>query len=143
MNNKVKASGNVDSMINYSNLTEYCYGFMFASCPGLTLPPLLPSTQLADECYNNMFGYCSSLEVAPELPATTLCNQCYYNMFNNCTSLMAIPPLPKVDHFAQSCFGHMFLLCSQLHISEDVPGEYGALLLDLTNVSTLPEGATE
>lgn len=65
MSGKIKASGNIQSMLNFNNnLTSYCYYSMFSNCTSLT--------------------------TAPALPATTLATLCYYYMFNNCTSLNEI-----------------------------------------------------
>ena len=88
MEGKIKAIGNIQSMLNYSDeLTDYCYDQLFYGCNSLTAAPKLPATKLANYCYRSMFAGCSSLTAAPELPATTLAEYCYYSMFINCSNL--------------------------------------------------------
>ena len=62
MSGTIKASGNIQSMLNYSNsCTSYCYSNMFRNCKSLTTAPALPATTLATNCYYGMFQICTSL----------------------------------------------------------------------------------
>jgi predicted nucleic acid-binding Zn-ribbon protein len=112
--------GKVDKLISAANLqlpaselSEYCYSYMFSGCTSLTVAPELPATTLAEYCYDHMFYNCTSLTVAPELPATTLAKYCYSNMFSKCTSLAVAPELPAIS-LAECCYDHMFYRCSLL-----------------------------
>ncbi|MCQ3908972.1 MAG: hypothetical protein MJ200_05675 [Mycoplasmoidaceae bacterium] len=140
-NNEIKASGNVNSMINYSDLTNHCYHSMFYECQGLISAPKLPSTKLADYCYNNMFADCGALNTAPELPATNLTEGCYRTMFARCVSLFSAPLL-KINYLARFCCHSMFMNCSDLYIKENNETAVDPLVLDLTNI-TVPEYSTE
>jgi len=139
---QVNASGNIQSMLNYSDsvpsygyynlfnncsglltapelpasgLAKGCYESMFAGCTSLTQAPALPATTLAlaAYCYESMFAGCTSLTQAPALPATTLATQCYYGMFRGCTSLTQAPALPATTLVTQ-CYSNMFNGCSSL-----------------------------
>ena len=63
MSGKIAASGNVNSMINYAELTDYCFMQLFSNCTSLTKAPELPATTLANGCYRSMFYNCSSLDI--------------------------------------------------------------------------------
>ena len=86
----ISASGNVNSMINFSELYDYCYDGLFYNCAGLTNAPDLPAITLAKGCYRQMFSFCTGLTTAPDLPATNLAQYCYTQMFSVCTSLTSI-----------------------------------------------------
>jgi hypothetical protein len=121
MKGKIAASGNVNSLINYSDtLPEYCYYHMFYGCTSLTTAPALPATTLASMCYYHMFNGCTGLTTAPELPATTLAEYCCYGMFQGCTSLTASPDLP-VTTLAHGCYRGMFRGCSSLTTAPELP----------------------
>lgn len=113
MSGSIAASGNCDSMINFSELSNNCYEHMFANCTVLTTPPALPSTTLAKYCYYLMFGNCTALTTPPELPATTLAEGCYQNMFEDCTSLTTPPILPAIT-LSNNCYTSMFVGCESL-----------------------------
>lgn len=121
MTGKIAASGNIQSMLNYSDkCTPYCYRSMFSSCTVLTSTPELPATELSDYCYNFMFNRCSSLTSAPELPATELKLNCYYAMFYQCTSLTSAPELPATELF-DYCYRQMFFGCTSLTVAPELP----------------------
>lgn len=107
---KLFANTNVisaEKLILPSDLTEYCYRFMFSDCTSLTVAPELPATTMRRECYNSMFKGCTSLTTAPELPATQLVNSCYYSMFSGCTSLNYIKCLAlnvEYNHYQCTTF---------------------------------------
>lgn len=112
MTGKIAASGNIQSMLNYSeSCSNYCYYNMFKNCTSLITAPILPSISLALGCYSYMFVGCTSLLQAPELPATTLKTECYCGMFQGCTSLLQAPNLPATT-LANSCYSGMFLGCN-------------------------------
>lgn len=113
MTGKIAASGDVSSMINFAELSDYCFLSLFSNCGSLVSAPLLPATDLKPYCYANMFEGCSSLTESPELPATVMKEACYYGMFYNCSSLTEIPELPSLT-LATYCYGFMFNGCSSL-----------------------------
>lgn len=116
MTGKIKANGNIQSLLNYSNqCEEYCYIYLFYGCTALITAPLLPAKILAKDCYYEMFAGCTSLLQAPKLPATTLIDHCYYAMFYNCTSLTQAPELPATNlENANGCYKCMFQNCTSL-----------------------------
>jgi hypothetical protein len=114
MTGKIAASGNIQSMLNYStSCIPYCYYNMFYNCTSLTSAPELPATTLATECYQFMFQGCS-LTTAPELPATNLAAGCYDSMFYRCTNLTVAPTLPATT-LATECYQFMFNGCTSLN----------------------------
>ena len=82
-----------------TNLTAYCYAFMFAQNSGLYSGPTLPATVMQPWCYAHMFDYCFNsfgsqtaansgyITPAPALPAQQLAEGCYAFMFNRCPSM--------------------------------------------------------
>ena len=121
MTGKIAASGNIQSLLNYSNsCTSYCYVNMFETCTSLTKAPELPATNLANDCYRNMFSFCINLIDAPELPATELANLCYSDMFKGCISLTEAPVLPATN-LANWCYSDMFESCINLTKAPKLP----------------------
>ena len=90
MSGRIAASGNINSMINYSALTDCCFMALFMGCQALTASPELPAEELAEGCYYGMFYNCTSLRKAPTLPAAELVNSCYSMMFYGCESLNSV-----------------------------------------------------
>lgn len=65
----------------------------------------LPMTELTDYCYQYMFSGCTLLETAPTLSAETLVDGCYDNMFNGCSSLSYIKMI-ATDITATDCLNN-------------------------------------
>lgn len=88
ISNNCTVSGNPLSLINYGNISNYAFKYLFKDCTYLLNAEdlILPNTT-AISCYEGMFKNCSSLETAPILPATTLTSNCYKELFYNCESL--------------------------------------------------------
>ena len=108
-----EASGNIMSLMNWSNsCTDACFNHLFQDC-WLITPPSLPATTLAPSCYYAMFKY-TNLTSLPALPATTLADSCYLYMFGS-TNITQIPEnyLPATT-LAEECYGDMFDGCTSL-----------------------------
>ncbi len=120
-NGDVIGSGNVNSMINYADLTDFCFYYMFAGCKTLKRAPALPAETLAEHCYQNMFAECAGLTKAPILPAMQLASHCYLAMFSGCLSLKVGPEL-KSTNLAPHCYEQMFDN-SGLTIAPKLPAE--------------------
>ena len=142
MSGKIEASGNCNSMINFSVLRVNCYYSMFQGCTSLTTAPDLPATTLALYCYFSMFQGCTSLTKAPDLPATTLATYCYESMFSGCTSLTKAPDLPATT-LADECYMQMFQGCTSLTKAPDLPATtlaencYNYMFQGCTNLSSI------
>lgn len=118
---QVEASGNIQSLINFSDsCTWQCFYRLFSDCDDLLTAPDLPATGLASRCYTGMFQGCTSLTSTPALPASTLAYGCYRNMFRNCTSLSTAPQLPATG-LANYCYESMFRECTSLTSFPDLP----------------------
>ena len=144
MSGKIKASGNIQSMLNYSNsCTNYCYYNLFRNCSSLISAPTLPAITLATNCYGNMFIGCISLSSAPALPATTLDTYCYNGMFRGCTSLSSAPTLPATT-LAARCYKDMFRGCTSLKTAPALPATtlasncYAAMFSGCTSLRSAP-----
>lgn len=111
VNNKIVNANNL--MLPATTLVEACYGFMFAECDLLVMPPNLPALNIADYCYSDMFMDCVSLSVCPQLPATNLAIACYKDMFWGCSSITTAPDLPATT-LATRCYYGLFYGCSSL-----------------------------
>ncbi|MCQ2975723.1 MAG: bacterial Ig-like domain-containing protein, partial [Bacteroidales bacterium] len=127
-----------------TQLTCFCYEYMFSSCSSLTTAPELPATQLDSWCYRNMFSSCSSLTTAPELPATQLADFCYSDMFSSCSSLTTAPELPATQ-LADFCYSDMFSSCSSLTTAPELPATqladwcYSGMFSSCSFLTTAPE----
>ena len=106
MSGKIAASGIVNSLIGYGELTDWCFNRLFYNCTALTSAPELPSTTLAPHCYEFMFAK-TGLVNTPELPATNLAEYCYRYMFGECASLQTASELPATT-LAPYCYDSMF-----------------------------------
>ena len=109
----IEGSGSVDSMINFSNITSYCFANMFNGQTALKVAPELPATTLANSCYCRMFQG-SGILAAPELPATTLAQSCYSEMFQACASLESGPSVLPAASVPASAYYVMFHSCGSL-----------------------------
>ena len=103
---QLAASGNVMSLVDYRELTPFCFSNLFFGATGLMTAPELPATNLAPYCYHRMFAG-TSIASAPELPATALAKGCYLRMFAECPNLTTTPELPATV-LAPSCYSAMF-----------------------------------
>ncbi len=72
-----------------TNLTSYCYAYMFAGNSSLYDAPTLPATVMKPYCYSHMFDYSFYNYAAslPALPAQKLAEGCYSYMFKNCAKI--------------------------------------------------------
>ena len=95
-------------------LSNYCYGYMFYGCMGLTDAPNLPSQTLVSSCYYYMYRGCTSLTNPGTMSATTLATYCCYGMFYGCTSLTTAPDL-LAETMVSYCYYYMFSGCSKLN----------------------------
>ena len=111
----VKASGNIMSLMNYSDTVPYG-GFRrtFVNCINLYSAPELPATNLSDCCYQEMFSGCTNLQAAPELPATKLADACYMEMFQKCTWMKKAPKILPAKTLKAWCYAYMFYGCYDL-----------------------------
>ena len=113
MTGNIEGSGSVDSMINFSNISNYCFANMFNGQTALKVAPELPATTLANSCYCRMFQG-SGILAAPELPATTLAQSCYSEMFQACASLENGPSVLPAANVPASAYYVMFHSCGSL-----------------------------
>ena len=142
----VSASGNIQSLISFSNTisANYCFCSLFYNCGNLIEAPELPATSLSNYCYYYMFYGCTGLVEAPELPATTLTIYCYYWMFYGCTGLVEAPELPATT-LQSNCYNGMFRGCTSLTIAPELPATtlkascYSSMFRDCTGLTTPPE----
>ena len=123
MTGKIESSGNVMSMLNYSNDTiSFCFFSLFKDCNALITPPELPSLKVKIFSYGKMFCGCTSLVQIPELPATSLYDECYREMFRGCNSLTSIPiNALKATNLGTSCYYLMFSDCVSLTNMPNLP----------------------
>lgn len=94
-------------------LSNYCYGYMFYGCTGLTKSPNLPSQTLVGSCYYQMYYGCTSLTNPGTIEARTLATYCCYGMFYNCSSLTTAPTL-WAEALVSYCYYYMFTGCTNL-----------------------------
>ena len=124
-NGSFDISGNINSMINFAEVTPYCFHGLFCDntygggrwrdCSKLKLP----SKVLAERCYDRLFSN-SDIRNAPELPATTLALGCYAGMFNECDELLTAPTSLPADALTNECYDFMFRGCVKLEKAPDL-----------------------
>lgn len=125
-----KINGIQSGLLPATDLSMYCYTYMFAGCQNLTTIPLdlLPATDLyvsggnseAINCYAWMFTGCRNLTNCPNLPAKDLSMYCYQYMFSGCTSLVRpMKELPS-DSIPNFAYESMFSGCTSLVCSPDI-----------------------
>ena len=143
MSGKIAASGNCNSIINFTEVKDYCYWELFYSCSSLTSAPDLPSMTANLYCYCAMFKNCSNLTKISDLPATKIYGGCYEQMFQGCTNLTTAPNLPATT-LASQCYQEMFLNCTNLTTAPNLPATvlnsqcYAYMFKNCTNLTTAP-----
>lgn len=112
-------------MLPATNISKYCYRYMFGFCTELsTLPSgFLPAKVMKEQCYAFIFTYCQGLIALPDdlLPAGgggggSLAKSCYEAMFQCCSGLTTLADdfLPATT-LAERCYCNMFRSCSGLN----------------------------
>jgi hypothetical protein len=105
LDGKLAASGNVMSLLGFSEACKpYCFKFLFSEAE-LTTVPLIPATSLANFCYLGMFAG-ATLDAVPELPATVMAEGCYQRMFEH--AKLSTTPLLPATKLAKACYSDMF-----------------------------------
>lgn len=146
MTGDIDASGNVQSMLNYSNSVPTASFYrLFRDCTVLHSAPVLPSKILSgNHVYREMF-FNTRISIPPVLPATILSDwSCYYGMFMYCSSLLFSPELPALD-LSNSCYTEMFAYCTSLERAGRIHGKtYGysscmAMFTGCTSLVQAPE----
>ncbi len=117
---RMECHGNVMSMINFTELKDYCFNRLFMNCTTLLTSPELPALVLTQYCYQLMFSGCIELTDAPELPAKMLAKSCYGNTFQKCESIIDAPEL-NVTALADNCYSSMFYGCISLTTVPNLP----------------------
>ena len=142
-NSHIKNHPTKELVLPATTLANYCYGYMFAGCTGLTEAPELPATAMAANCYYGMFKN-AGLTTAPELPALTLAEYCYRQMFSNCSSLTTAPELPATT-LAPHCYQLMFNKCIGLTTAPELSATtlteycYESMFYNCSSLSAAPE----
>lgn len=95
-------------------LSNYCYGYMFYGCTGLTDAPNLPAQTLVSSCYYYTYYGCTSMTNPGVISATTVATYCCYGMYYRCSSLQTGPDLLATS-LASYCYYYMFSQCSSLN----------------------------
>ena len=95
-------------------LANYCYGYMFYGCTGLTSSSNLPAQTLVGSCYYYMYYNCTSLTNPGTIGATSLATYCCYGMFYGCSSMTTAPDLMALE-LKSYCYYYMFCKCSNLN----------------------------
>ncbi len=90
MSGKIAASGNMQSMVNYSEVVHlYRFYSIFRNCTSLVQAPDLLAKDVRGAGYRYMFGGCTGL-TSIELSAVTLADSALNDMFSGCSSLKHI-----------------------------------------------------
>ena len=95
-------------------LSNYCYGYMFYGCTGLTDAPNLPAQTLVSSCYYYTYYGCTSMTNPGVISAITVATYCCYGMYYKCSSLQTGPDLLATT-LASYCYYYMFSQCSSLN----------------------------
>lgn len=113
--NIILASGNIMSLLNYSDVVPaYCFAGLFEGTEIMSYPEL-PASTIGDHGYSFMFANCASLDLATqplELPATTVGAYAYYGMFSESAVLTA--PTILAETAGEHSYAGMFSSCNKL-----------------------------
>lgn len=120
-----------------TELSDFCYAYMFYGCKYLKYCPALPATTLFTGCYADMFRGCTLINEAPELPALTCATSCYTDMFFGCTNLKACPSIAAI-HMAPHCYNSMFRGCTSLLTPATLPAQLARAEGDTTGEPYAP-----
>ena len=124
-NGKVSGSGNIQSLLNYSNSCKpYCFNHLFENCTSLLSTPEFPAIYLAEGCYSKMFYGCTSLANISDIEAMFFAPYCCHYMFYGCTSLINVSSSLFSNESAKLsdyCFDSMFRKCSNLQSGPSLP----------------------
>jgi len=96
-----------------TDLTNYCYSYLFANSGITELPNILPATVMANGCYSHMFDGCTALN--PDTTqlniirhVETLAERCMLGMFKGCSNLALQIYFPGTYVLANYCYSNMF-----------------------------------
>ena len=125
MSGSFDSSGQVDSLINFKELTPYCFAELFDGRTQLKTAPVLSATTLAPHCYENMFRG-TSITASCELPASVVPESAYNGMFFNCiymTYARSMGAKSVANNGCNSMFANCYQLVTAPEISATVAGE--------------------
>ena len=118
MTGEIKASGNVQSLVNFSNTADwYAFRKLFQNCGSLIeAPTVLPAKHVSGYAYASMFGK-TSITNMPIMLAEDFGEEACYYMFEECPIKYA-KILDKKGLNGVSCFERMFNNCTLLNVIE-------------------------
>ena len=103
MDGKISGSGNMQSMLNYSDICpNYCFWALFSFCSALIRPPDLTAKVINDACYGDMFRGTKIVHSPKVFAQNSDFNSCL-STFRDCLDLVDIP------NFRFSVFAGRFL----------------------------------
>ncbi|MBQ0045749.1 MAG: hypothetical protein KBS35_02570 [Mycoplasma sp.] len=151
-NNKIKASGNINSLVNYQDdLSDFSFYELFYDCDGLTKAPDITTHVGNKSCYYKMFALCDSLKDAPKIKAEKLCAYACESMFNSCTHLTNAPLIDVPNLGGTAVFKSCFAECHALiNVPKTLPATtltshcYDSMFMNcslLTKAPLLPAGS--
>lgn len=140
----VEVSGDVASMINFSEPTDYCFYRLFSDQTAIVSCPEITSTTTAPNCYQRMFLNCTYLKTGPSaLLATNVANAAYHEMFEGCSSLTTAPSISAKTMGENSCYD-MFENCVALTKAPELSattlaaGSYSGMFKGCSGLITAP-----
>lgn len=140
----VEVSGDVASMINFSEPTDYCFYRLFSDQTAIVSCPEITSTTTAPNCYQRMFLNCTYLKTGPSaLPATNVASAAYWQMFEGCSKLETAPLILAKTMGSSAC-SQMFYSCVALTKAPDLPAttlasdSYERMFYGCTELKTAP-----
>lgn len=111
----VDLGGNINSLINYSQVYQQCFKQLFKYCTAIRYTNQLdfPSKTLADSCYQQMFAYCNNMYNSPNIEAVNMAYYSCKSMFQYCSNLIYAPCL-RATETVSYCYSGMFRSCYNL-----------------------------
>lgn len=111
MTGHIEGSNNIMSMVNFSELSPYCFYKMFMDCTALYNGPDLPSANLKSYCYSNLFNGCTSFDGKISLWIDSIEEYSCYRMYKGCSSLSGhwiTDVYINTEDLYEGCFKEMF-----------------------------------
>ena len=130
-----------------TQLSCYCYAYMFKGCTNLITTPVINVVCNNDDyCFCNMFDGCTNLKIVAagsQIKGSMGTNDCF-RMFYGCSSLTSVPAdfLPSTS-LGDGCYGGMFRGCTSLQNAPKLPATtlketcYGGMFIDCSKLESV------
>lgn len=114
MSGKIKASGNIQSMLNYSDSCIYgCYTKLFENCTSLVeIPDLSEIKVYNDYAFSKTFNNTGLTKIELNLNGDLNYSEIFYRTFENCNNVLSTIINIDTNKIGSYCFDETFSRCN-------------------------------